>query len=58
MNDNEIVYQETFRDSNVLNDAQSIQILLDRLNEIYKEDLGWSIGSPNITPNSMAKPLQ
>ena len=47
----EKVYEEDFVDSRVMKNEQSITFLLDRLKEIYSQENGWVIGTPEITVN-------
>lgn len=48
-------YEEIFVKERVLNDAHSINYVLDQIKEVHSENLGWVVGEPIITPNGDSK---
>lgn len=45
------IYEETFEDSRVLNNEESIKFVIDRIYESYPPEKGWEVEKPTITPN-------
>ena len=48
MND---IYEETFEDSRVLNDEESIKFVIDRIYENHPPEKGWVVENVTKTPN-------
>ena len=51
----ENIYKEEFVKERVLNDAHSINYVLDQIKEVHSEEYGWVVGEPAIIPNQDGK---
>lgn len=50
-----VIYEEDFVDSRVMNNEYSINFTLNRIKEVHSPDAGWVVGEPEITVNPDGK---